>query len=193
PRPLMFVSASSGNLLSSKPGLELDPEIELQAGLGWVGAPGRRVDVVGEVALGRPGERVEELVLDADPGALLVGAAHPEVAERERRDGRFLAEVLVEGEEGPIAPGLDLTEPNAGRPAEGVVVTRGLPIVDVVRPQLERLAQKDVGHHSREDEVRLVEAALVARDRGEGGGLLPARRGRGLDRPYDQLVRVHER
>src|SRR5215470_3773971 len=131
----MFVSDSSIYLLSSKPASELDPEIELQAGLGRVAAPGRRVDVVGEVALGCHGERVEQLVLDADPGTLHVGCARSEIAPGERRDGRFLAEVLVEREQGPIAPGLELAETNAGRPAEGVFAgTRALPVVDVVPP-----------------------------------------------------------
>jgi len=82
-------------------------------------------------------------------------------------------------------------EPQAAQIAIGIVVD-GVPVVDELGEQAQRLRADDVGEAQREIRVRLVEAALVARDRREGGRLLAARRRRRLDRLRDEEVRVRE-
>src|SRR5205823_5462591 len=56
-----------------------------------------------------------------------------------------------------------------------------------------RLCEHHVRNGRGEREVRLVEAALVARDGGEGRGRLARNRRRRLDVLRDQQVRVDER
>src|SRR3989454_6892555 len=85
----------------------------------------------------------------------------------------------------PVSP-----EPQAAQIAIGIVVD-GVPVVDELGEQAHRLRADDVGEAQREIRVRLVEAAVVARDRREGGRLLAARRRR-LDRLRDEEVRVRE-
>src|SRR5206468_7705173 len=117
------------------------------------------------------GERVEELVVDAHPRALEVGAPAAVVAEGEGRDGGLLPEVLVEAEERPVAARLRLPEPEPARPGVGVVGGR-VPVVEVVPPPAERLRPDEVRDGGAERQARLVEAAPVAGDGVEGGGLL---------------------
>src|SRR5207249_6332283 len=89
----------------------------------------------------------------------------------ERRDRVILTNVLVEPVDRPITSHLGLTEPHARLPPVRIV-GRGLPVVDVVAEQAQRLVQHHVGYGGGDGRTRLVEAAEIARDRRERRRLL---------------------
>src|SRR2546430_4758755 len=158
--------------------LEFHQRVELEAREGRVRHARRAVDEVREVAARRERERIQQLVVDPDHRPFHVGPAQAEVAVSEGGDRRLLPEVLVEPVERPVALYLRLPEAQTGLPAVRVVGRR-VPVEDVIAEQTTRLAEDEVRDRHGDGGIRLVEGALVARDRGERGRLLPALRRRG--------------
>src|SRR5438876_586708 len=171
--------------------LKLHQRIELEAREGRVRHARRAVDEVHEVTARRERERIQQLVVHPDHRPFHVGPAQAEVAVGEGGDRRLLTEVLVEPVERPVALHLRLPEAQPGLPAVRIVGRR-LPVVDVIGEQTKRLVQDEVRDRHGHGGIRLVEGALVARDRAERGRLLSALRRRGLDGRHVQQVAVEQ-
>src|SRR5205807_4335198 len=95
------------------PRLALHQRVGLEARECLVGAAGRPVEEVPEVAARADRARVQKLVVDPDCGSLHVRSRRAELAGGEGRDGGLLSEVLVEAVEGPVALDPGLAEPEA--------------------------------------------------------------------------------